>query len=199
VGGAQRVLYLGQLIPRKRVDVLVRAMAELPQTTQLEIAGSDGGSEPGLRELVRELGLSSRVHFAGLLRGSERLAALAAADVVAYAGQDEVFGLVPLESLLCGTPVVVADDCGCGEVLSGIGGGLAVAPGDSGALARAIAAILAEPGRWRAAAREAAAAIRQRFASDAVAARCEQVYEVAMQPASRGADEQQRWTCRLPA
>jgi glycosyltransferase involved in cell wall biosynthesis len=198
-GSACRVLYLGQLIPRKRVDVLVRAMAELPGKTQLEIAGNDGGCGPALRELVRELGLSSRVRFAGLLRGKERLAALAAADVVVYAGRDEVFGLVPLESLLCGTPVVVADDCGCGEVVSEVGGGLAVAPGDPAALARAIAAILAEPARWRAAAREAATAIRRRFASDVVAARCEEVYEAAMQPAPRGADESQRWNRRLPA
>ncbi|TFG98030.1 MAG: hypothetical protein E4H11_01045, partial [Myxococcales bacterium] len=85
-GSACRVLYLGQLIPRKRVDVLVRAMAELPGKTQLEIAGNDGGCGPALRELVRELGLSSRVRFAGLLLGKERLAALAAADVVVYAG-----------------------------------------------------------------------------------------------------------------
>ena len=197
--GVRRVLYLGQLIPRKQVDVLVRAVAELPQAAQLEIAGDDGGCGPALRELVRRLGLSSRVRFAGLLRGRERLLALAAADVVAYAGRDEVFGLVPLESLLCGTPVVVADDCGCGEVVGRVGGGLAVPPGDPRALARAIAAILAEPAGWRAAAREAALAIRQRFASDVVAALCEQVYEAAMQPASRGADESELWTRRLPA
>jgi glycosyltransferase involved in cell wall biosynthesis len=139
------------------------------------------------------------VHFTGLLRGGERLAALAAADAVAYAGQDEVFGLVALESLLCGTPVVVADDSGCGEVVARVGGGLLVEPGDPGALARALAAILAEPGRWRAAAREAAAAIRAHFASDVIAARCEEVYEAAMQPALRGADESQQWTRRLPA
>ena len=197
--GVRRVLYLGQLIPRKQVEVLVRAVAELPQTTLLEIAGNDGGSGPALQELVRRLGLSSRVHFAGLLRGPERLLALAAADVVAYAGRDEVFGLVPLESLLCGTPVVVADDCGCGEVVGRVGGGLAVPPGDPRALARAIAAILEDPVGWRAAAREAALVIRQRFASDVVAALCEQVYEAAMQPASRGADESQWWTRRLPA
>ena len=198
-GEAGRVLYLGQLIPRKRVDVLVRAMRQLPAAARLEIAGGDGGSLPMLRELVRREGLSSRVRFAGLLRGGERAAALAAADVVAYAGSDEVFGLVALESLLCGTPVVVADDSGCGEVLSRVGGGLAVPPGDPAALARALAAILADPAGWRARARRAAAAIREQFASDVVAARCEQVYEAAMQPADRGADESQRWTRRLPA
>ena len=121
-GPARHVLYLGQLLERKQVDVLVRAMSLLPEATQLEIAGNDGGCGPALRELVDRLGLGSRVRFRGLLRGGERLAALAAADVVAYAGRDEVFGLVALESLLCGTPVVVANDCGCGEVVAGVGG-----------------------------------------------------------------------------
>jgi glycosyltransferase involved in cell wall biosynthesis len=197
--GVRSVLYLGQLIPRKCVDVLVRAMAELPQTTRLEIAGNDGGCEASLRALVRRLDLGSRVRFAGLLRGSERLAALAAADVVAYAGRDEVFGLVPLEALLCGTPVVVADDCGSGEVVARVGGGLSVEPGDPVALARALAKILAEPARWRALARNAAAETRHCFGSDVIAARCEEVYEAAMQPALRGADESQQWTRRLPA
>jgi glycosyltransferase involved in cell wall biosynthesis len=198
-GGARRVLYLGQLLARKQVDVLVRAMAELPEPKLLEIAGNDGGCGPALRELVRELGLGSRVRFSGLLRGRERLDALAGADVVAYAGRDEVFGLVALESLLCGTPVVVANDCGCGEVVARVGGGLAVPPGDATGLARAIARILGEPARWRAAAREAAARIRACYASDVVAARCEVVYEAAMQPALLGSDGSKPWTHRLPA
>lgn len=174
---ATRVLYLGQLTPRKHVDVLVRAVGRLPQRVSLEIAGGDGGCEPSLRSLVGRLGLDSRVRFAGLLRGRERLAALGAADVVAYAGRDEVFGLVALESLLCGTPVVVADDCGSGELVRRLGGGLCVPPGDDAALARALAAILAECERWREAARRAAVEVRRLFASDAVAEVCSGIYE----------------------
>jgi glycosyltransferase involved in cell wall biosynthesis len=84
-------------------------------------------------------------------------------------------------------------------VVARVGGGLAVEPGDPAALARAIAAILSEPARWRAAARDAALEIRERFASDVVAARCEEVYQAAVQPALRRADESQAWTRRLPA
>jgi glycosyltransferase involved in cell wall biosynthesis len=191
----RRVLYLGQLLPRKQVDVLVRALAALPGSTELEIAGNDGGCERSLRELVQRLGLGPRVRFAGLLRGRERLQALAAADVVAYAGRDEVFGLVPLEALLCGTPVVVANDSGCGEVIGRVGGGLAVPPGDAAALARAIARVLAEPERWREASRGAAEAIRRLFGADAVAAACEAIYEAAT-VACDGAPEAGRWTRR---
>jgi len=197
-GLPRRVLYLGQLLPRKRVDVLVRALALLPEPVTLEIAGNDGGCERSLRALVRGLGLDARVHFAGLLRGRERLRALAAADAVAYAGRDEAFGLVPLEALLCGTPVVVANDSGCGEVIGRVGGGLAVAPGDPAALARALAELLAAPERWREAVRDAALAVRRLFGADAVAAACEEIYAAATH-AREGAGEAGWWTRRLPA
>jgi glycosyltransferase involved in cell wall biosynthesis len=183
-GARRRVLYLGQLTPRKLVDVLVRALAALPAEVELEIAGGDGGCEPGLRALVRRLGLSARVRFAGLLRGPARLAALAAADAVAYAGRDEVFGLVALEALLCGTPVVVADDSGCGELIRRTGGGLLVPPGDAAALGRALSEILANREAWRARTRPAAAAIRRLFASDVVAETCEHLYDEAIRRAS---------------
>src|SRR5262249_38014114 len=53
---ATRILYLGQLTPRKQVDVLVRALNRLPEAVSLEIAGGDGGSERSLRRLVARLG-----------------------------------------------------------------------------------------------------------------------------------------------
>ena len=82
------------------------------------IAGNDMGA--GARDRDRWSGRSAstaRTIFTGLLRGQERLEALADADVVVYPSEDEVFGLVPLEALLCGTPVIVADDSGCGEIV----------------------------------------------------------------------------------
>jgi glycosyltransferase involved in cell wall biosynthesis len=187
-----RIAYLGQLTPRKQVDVLVRALARLPEATSLVVAG-DGGCGRPLRALALELGLGSRVRFAGLLRGRERLDALAAADVVAYAGRDEIFGLVPLEALLCGTPVVVADDSGCGEVIGRIGGGLLVPPGDAGALAGALASVLADREAWRARARRAADAVRRLFAGDGVAAGCEGVYAEAI-ARERAVEEVSGWT-----
>ena len=194
----RRVLYLGQLLPRKRVDALVRALPLLPPDVELEIAGNDGGCERALRALVKALGLDARVRFAGLLRGGERLEALAAADAVAYAGRDEAFGLVPLEALLCGTPVVVANDSGCGEVIARVGGGLAVAPGDPAALAAALGELLASPARWREAARAAAPEVRRLFGADAVAARCAEIYAAATH-AQGGAREAGWWTRSLPA
>ena len=171
------VMFLGKLTPRKRVDVLVRAFAQLDRgDARLVIVGNDMGAGTATHALVHELGLQSRTIFTGLLRGQERLEALADADVLVYPSEDEIFGLVPLEAILCGTPVIVADDSGCGEIVGRTGGGQVVPAGDVNALARAIAAILDAPSSWRAATLPAAGFIRGAFGDDVVCAQLEQLY-----------------------
>ena len=111
---ARIVLYLGRISPRKRLDLLARAFAELAgDDLRLVVAGVEMGGGELARNAVRAAGVESRSRFVGLLSGRERLEALADADAVAYATEEEIFGLVPLEAILCGTPVVVADDSGC--------------------------------------------------------------------------------------
>ena len=174
---APLVLFLGKMTPRKRIDVLVQAMTTLARRdAHLVVAGNDMGSGTAIRTLVRVLGLDERTRFTGLLTGSERLEALAAADVLVYPSEDEIFGLVPLEALLSGTPVIVADDSGCGEIIAGTGGGLVVPVGSDEALARAIDSILNKPTDWRAAASQAALRVRTLYGEDAVCAELERVY-----------------------
>jgi len=108
LGTGPLVLFLGKITPRKRLDVLVRAFARLRSDARLVLAGNDMGAAAGARALVRSLGIEPRTLFTGLLKGQDRLEALADAEVLVYPSQDEIFGLVPLEALLCGTPVIVA-------------------------------------------------------------------------------------------
>lgn len=131
------VAYLGQVSPRKGVVHLVRAFTEDTQAALgravLVIAGNDMGAMAEARAaagLGDDADAPGRVRFVGLLPGQERLALLADADVLVYASTDEVFGLVPFEGLLCGAPVIVGDDCGCGELIAEAGAGLLVRHGD---------------------------------------------------------------------
>jgi glycosyltransferase involved in cell wall biosynthesis len=177
VGSEQIVMFLGKITPRKRVDVLARAFARLNRKdTWLVIAGNDIGTGKQLRELTVELGIESRTRFAGLLRGDERLQALADADVVVYPSQHEIFGLVPLEALLAGSPVVVADDSGCGEVVRTVGGGLVTPLGDVERLAGAIGTMLDAGAEWRSAAARAADRVRAQYGDRVVCDQLEQVY-----------------------
>jgi glycosyltransferase involved in cell wall biosynthesis len=174
------VMYLGMLSPRKQPDVLARAAAGLERAdVQLVFAGNDMGAARQTRKAVSRLGLDARTRFTGLVTGPSRYQALADADIVVYPSRDEAFGLVPLEALQCGTPVIVSNDCGCGEIIGDIGGGLLVPPGDAQALAAAIEAMLADLPRWRAAAAQAGAEASRRFHPDLVASRLEEVYREA--------------------
>jgi glycosyltransferase involved in cell wall biosynthesis len=143
---------------------------------RLVIAGNDAGSAGAAARLAESLGVRERIVFTGLLRGRERLEALADADVLVYPSQDEIFGLVPLEALLCGTPVIVADDSGCAEIVRGVGGGQIVPLGDVEALTRAIDVVLENPAGWRAAADRAAVRVRSTYAPDVVCADLDDVY-----------------------
>jgi glycosyltransferase involved in cell wall biosynthesis len=170
------VAFLGQITPRKRLDLLVQACAGLGRADlHLVVAGNDMGAERAAREAAAALGIADRTVFCGLVEGRARLELLADADVVVYPSEHEIFGLVPLEAILAGTPVVVADDSGCGEVIASTGGGL-VTRGDAAAMRAAIAEVLAAPDRWREAAADAACRVRARYAPDAVCAELEAMY-----------------------
>ena len=171
------VAFLGKVTPRKRLDVVVEAMARVSSRgARLAIAGSDMGGMAEALLRADTLGLGARIDRAGILTGRARLDWLAAADLVVYPAIDEAFGLVPLEALLCGTPVVVADDGGCAEVVGTLPGAQAVAAGDAGALAAAIDRVLGAPAAWRSAAAEGAAAAREPYGSEAVVARLDALY-----------------------
>jgi len=171
------IVFLGKLTPRKRLDVLLKAFAQLPSpNASLVVAGNDMGAGCQARSLARMLGIEHRTTFTGLLRGRDRLEAAADAEVLVYPSQDEIFGLVPLEALLCGTPVIVADDSGCGEVIRTVGGGQLVPVGDVDALGRAIDRVLASPSDWRAAAAAAAEIVKVTYGGDIVCAQLDQLY-----------------------
>lgn len=177
VGSAPVVLFLGKITPRKNVETLVRAFGGLDdRNARLVVAGNDMGGASRAAGVARELGLHDRTIFTGLLKGAERLQALVDADVVVYPSEHEVFGLVPFEALLLGTPVVVAGDSGCGDLIRAAGGGVVVPVGDVNALSIAIDRVLASRAEWRLAAGPAAAHIRARYGDAAVCARLEGIY-----------------------
>jgi glycosyltransferase involved in cell wall biosynthesis len=140
LGDAPIVAYLGQITPRKGVATLAAALADGALGT-LVLAGPARGME---------VPTGPHVLHAGTLEGPERLALLVDADVLAYPSAHEVFGLVPFEGLLCGAPVVVGGDCGCGELVAEAGAGLLVNAGDVAALRAALATVLSDRAAARA-------------------------------------------------
>lgn len=141
--GKEIILFLGKITPRKGVDFLVRAYSLLQRDNAvLVIAGNDMGYKSEVDRLIAERNLGSGVIYTGLLIDDQKLAAYRDADVVVYPSVYEIFGIVPFEALLCGTPVIVADDCGCGEIIRREGIGATVRYNDDSGLRNAIVEVL---------------------------------------------------------
>lgn len=117
------VLSLGRIHRIKGLDLLIEAFGRLQETTVdavLVIAGPDDDGELArLHTFAAKRGLHSRVQFPGPLYGVDRLAALVDADLVVAPSAYEIFGLVPFEALMCGTPVIISGDSGASRLLQG--------------------------------------------------------------------------------
>ncbi|MGW4689934.1 glycosyltransferase [Streptomyces sp. NPDC004244] len=146
-----RLLQLGRLVPRKGAAVSIRALPLLPDAELLVVGGpplARLGSDPEVRRLRRiaeEAGVADRVRFTGGLCGPDVAAALRSADVVLCPADYEPFGIVPLEAMACGRAVVASAVGGQLDTVSDPLTGRLVPPGDPGALATTVAALLADP------------------------------------------------------
>jgi glycosyltransferase involved in cell wall biosynthesis len=139
------ILYLGRIHQTKGIDLLARAFADLTKEldrAKLVIVGPDDGYLPALKKLIKELKIEEKVIFTGPLYEEEKLKTYIDADVFVNPRADEIFGLVFLEALACGTPVICSRGCGIADVIDGQAG-LAV-PYDKDRLSDAILRMLSD-------------------------------------------------------
>lgn len=143
----RRVLFAGRVVKPKGLGVLIRAMRGVD--AELVVCG-DGMQLPAMRRLARRVGVERRVHFRGWLDAEQLAQELANASVVAIPSLwPEPFGLVGIEALAAGRPVVASLTGGIPDWLQDGVTGIGVQPGDVRGLARALDALLSTPGRQR--------------------------------------------------
>jgi glycosyltransferase involved in cell wall biosynthesis len=132
-------------------------------------------------ELAHQLGIGARTHFVGWVPNDQLAPYYGAADVVVVPSvRVEAFGLVVIEALACGTPVVASELPGLRAVVRSTNGGLLVPPGDPDALANALASLLADaPLRATLAARGRAAVV-QHYDWSVIGDRLEAVYRAVL-------------------
>ncbi|MEW5954236.1 MAG: 1,4-alpha-glucan branching protein domain-containing protein [Bacillota bacterium] len=141
------IVFLGRLVPEKGVQVLLRALttvAEAYPGVSLVVAGR-GPYEEHLRQLAGELGVSGRVDFAGFVNDDGRNELLARANVAVFPSLYEPFGIVALEAMGAGAPVIVSDTGGLRDVVEHGLDGYRAPPGRDDLLARYIIEILDQP------------------------------------------------------
>ncbi|GAA2089998.1 hypothetical protein GCM10009823_06130 [Brevibacterium salitolerans] len=198
-GGKRRIVCVGRLVPRKGVDLVVHALAALTaegfEDVELHVVG--GGAEEAclhtdpearrLRDLAQDLGVADRVVLRGQVPREEMPAILRSARLVACTPWYEPFGIVPLEAMACGVPVVAARVGGLQDTVVPERTGLHVEPHDPASLAAAAARLLSDPQLARRLGAAGTERVRAGYSWATVAARTEEVYaEVRGRAVARG-------------
>ncbi|MFG2091562.1 MULTISPECIES: glycosyltransferase [unclassified Spirillospora] len=148
-----RLVVLSRLVERKGVDTAIRSLALLPEA-ELAIAGGPPRDEldadPEIRRLRRvaaDAGVADRVDFVGRVARTDVAPLLRSASLVLTLPWYEPFGMVPLEAMACGVPIVAAAVGGHLDTVVHGDTGLLVPPRDPDAAAKAIRELLDDPMR----------------------------------------------------
>jgi D-inositol-3-phosphate glycosyltransferase len=192
-GGRPRIVSVGRLVPRKGFDIVIRALTAVPGA-ELLIAGGPPAAELAgdsearrLRHVAKRAGVGERVDLLGAVPRAELPALLRSADIVVCAPQYEPFGIVPLEAMACGVPVVATGVGGIVDTVVDGATGMLVPPGRPDQLAAGLRHLLAEP-FWREAYATAGLdRARSRYSWDRIAIDTLGVYHRILAPV--GADE----------
>ena len=184
-----RILSVGRLVPRKGVEVVIRSLPLLINAgfddVELLIVGGAGDAAATqadaearrLLAIAAELGVRHHVTFSGQVPRDAMPGIFRSADAVVCTPWYEPFGIVPLEAMACGIPVVAAAVGGLRDTVVDQVTGLLVPPRDPGATAGAVARLLGDPSlRWRLG-RAGQRRARNRYSWDTVAAETENAYQ----------------------
>ncbi len=182
-GSPTRLLTVGRLIPKKGIDVLLRALAQLPPHVHLWIVG-DGPQRAELDHLARTLGVSHRVTFLGWQSHEEVIAWMQRAHIFVLpsrtdptSGETEGTPTVILEAQASGLPVVATRHADIPSLVEEGRSGFLVAEGDAEGLAQALKVLCAHPDRWRAMGRAGRERVETHHHVERVIQRLESIYD----------------------
>ena len=139
------LLFIGRLNAIKGIDFLLNTFAILTKDikdTILVIAGPDDGYKSEIESRINLLKINDKVLLIDGLYGEDKISAMKDADMFIYPSRHEIFGIAPLEALICGTPVIVTENCGCADFLREANGGIVVKYQDISGLLDSIQNIL---------------------------------------------------------
>ena len=141
------ILFMGRLVYEKGIQTLISAMPKILANyhdSKLLIAGK-GGMIDELKNQVNSLGLGNKVYFTGYLGSKDVQKMYKCADVAVFPSTYEPFGIVALEAMLSGTPVVVSDIGGLNEIVDHGINGMKSYAGNPNSLADSILSLLFDP------------------------------------------------------
>ncbi len=179
--GARVLLAVSRLVPQKGLELAVHALAALPprHDDALLVVLGEGQLRGDLTALARSLGVADRVLLPG--RSGDVAAWLRRAELFVHPARWEGFGLVLLEAMLAGLPIVATRVSSIPEIVADGETGLLVPPGDSVALGRALERLLDDPALATRLGKGGLARARQEFSVEGMARLTRGVYDAALE------------------
>jgi D-inositol-3-phosphate glycosyltransferase len=184
------VLYVGRFDPRKGIETAVRACASMKSDNfKLVLVGGssdnrlDGAERARIEKIVEEVGLKEHTIFAGQIGHDLLPYYYAAADVCVVPSHYEPFGLVAIEAMACGTPVVASDVGGLKYTVVPEETGLLAPPKDTEAFSKAISRILFDDVWLKKLSKQARANVDRRFSWTGVGVQLNDLYNRLLTPA----------------
>lgn len=138
----KRIVFVGRMTQEKHVDVIIRALAGLDKTIQLDLVGP-GDQVPNLQKLAAELGVADRVVFHGRASDETLRGVLRAGSIFAIASIAELQSIATMEAMASGLPILAANAMALPHLVQEGENGYLFEPGDSEQLARLAGQILA--------------------------------------------------------
>jgi len=173
------VLFIGRLVPQKGVEYLIKAVPKIAHRqwgAKFIIAG-DGWSKSYLEELSASLGYSDRIRFLGFVSDSELVELTMSADALVVPSVYEPFGIVALEGMAAGVPVVAASVGGLAEIVEHDRTGVLVYPENLESIAWGVNKVLSDSGYTDWITTNAKKKVQDVYSWETVAKRTSEVYE----------------------
>ena len=161
----------------KGVNILLEALARMPVSVKGVIVG-DGDLRSSYQAMAEKLGIASRIHFTGYVANVELPLYYRLADVTVLPSvtMGEAFGLVLVESMACGTPVIATDLPGVRTVVNHGSDGFLVKPGDPGSLVGALQQILKNDRTRKIMGQHGREKVEKRYSWEKIGDRLEMIY-----------------------
>ncbi len=176
------LFFIGRLNAIKGIDFLLNTFAILVKNmkdTILVIAGPDDGYKNEIESRINLLKINDKVLLIDGLYREDKIATMTDADIFIYPSRHEIFGIAPLEALMCGTPVIVTENCGCADFLREANGGIVVKYQDISGLLDAMQNILDKKEEAKKMASNGMELVQRLFNWDTISEKMIEVYRLA--------------------
>jgi glycosyltransferase involved in cell wall biosynthesis len=170
------VITVARSDPKKRIDLLIRALSQVSEIYLLVVGPREGDLTASWKNLAQQLQVADRVIWTGHLEGEELLQAYSAADMFSLVSEDENFGMVVVEAMACGIPILVNPEVAVWEEVKALDVGMGVNL-EADAIARALADFVHHRALWLKRGRNSLEVAHQFFDREKVAALMARAFE----------------------